>query len=126
MMVDQNEQLITLTVDVDPLSPLLDTLISSPDNHMASDSLPSPSQLDILMDNRNNRQFVENEDELENKINEEDFKKELIAWLRENNLKLTPANELEARDIIKKEKEVGNRGNYNYLLLGSFGPTLRY
>lgn len=126
MMVDENEQLITLTMDLDPLSPLLDTLISSPDNHMASDSLPFPSQLDILMDNRNNRQFVENEDELENKINEEDFKKELIAWLRENNLKLTPANELKTKGIIKKEKEVGNRGNYNYLLLGSFGPTLRY
>lgn len=116
---ESNEQEIMLTVDLGPLLPILDTLVSSPDIHTFSNMIPSPTQSNILKESLANRNFKKEEA----LTSQEAFKKDLIVWLRNNNLKLTPANELEAREAEINEKDVNKRGNSDNLHLGYFDPS---
>lgn len=77
-----NEQEITLTVDLGPLSPMSNTLVSSPDNHTVSDILPSPTQSNILNDNLADINYEKNDDlvEIEQKASKEAFQKKNLLF----------------------------------------------
>lgn len=58
-------------------------MVSSPNNYIVSDTLPSPTQSDILKESYGTRVYDKDEEmvEAERIILEEDFEMELIAWL---------------------------------------------
>ena len=84
---------INLSIDLGPLSPITDVAISSPERFSPTTPPPSPTQSEIVKGSIGPMMISDKEDaglEDTKQINEEDaFKKKLMAWLKNNNPKLT-------------------------------------
>lgn len=92
-------------MELGPLSPFSDDVISSPEHFSTSPSPTSSTQSDIMKDSigpmMTSDQEESNKKEAEKKKEESSFKQKLVEWLKSNNLKLAPKEfvELEYVDL---------------------------
>ncbi|KAA0062230.1 hypothetical protein E6C27_scaffold321G00310 [Cucumis melo var. makuwa] len=115
---EKKEKAINLTMELGNIFPLPEELevehVSSPDSPIMTPIQISPSQSEIIRDSLVS--LVDSEEEKEHnegwigkrEINEEIFKKQLINWLNDNNLKLAPAYDNKAsstKNILDNEKK---------------------
>lgn len=94
---------LKLTTDLGSLSPILDEFFSSPNQFSLTLSPTSPTQFDIVKDSVGPIMISDQErrktKEAEKKEEAIPFKQQLVAWLKNKNLKLAPIMNVENVNI---------------------------